>query len=260
MFGAECRVKWRLLTCARAFTPRIVTDEDTTCLTMQVTMQQLILDLLPDQTPALSHFLPGDNVELLAALENWLKQPVQAYPGNLFVIWGPTGCGKSFLSQCMVSAGFSPLPLSEMLLTAPAQGWTLEDAQKLDAHGQQDLFRHLVRLAHAGERLLVTMDLPPDAQTGLREDVRTRLGAGHIYRLEPLNEPDQRQLLAQRAEHRGWALTPDVLDYLYQRAPRDLSSLAGLIRRLDELSLEQKRRITLPLLREALTESAVTTD
>lgn len=75
---------------------------------MQVTMQQLILDLLPDQTPALSHFLPGNNVELLAALENWLKQPVQAYPGNLFVIWGPTGCGKSFLSQCMVSAGFSP--------------------------------------------------------------------------------------------------------------------------------------------------------
>jgi len=218
-------------------------------------MQQLILDLLPDQTPSLSHFLPGDNVELLAALENWLTQPVQAYPGNLFVIWGPTGCGKSFLSQC---TGFSPLPLADTLLAPPAQGWILEDAQKLDTNSQQDLFRHLVRLAHAGERLLVTMDLPPDAQQHLREDVRTRLGAGHIYRLEPLNEPAQRQLLAQRAEHRGWKLTPDVLDYLYQRAPRDLSSLAGLIRRLDELSLEQKRRITLPLLREALAESFVT--
>ena len=224
-------------------------------------MQQLILDLLPDQTPSLSHFLPGDNVELLAALENWLNQPVQAYPGNLFVIWGPTGCGKSFLSQC---TRFSPLPLADTLLTSPTQGWVVEDAQKLDANGQQDLFRHLVRLAHAGERLLVTMDLPPDAQSHLREDVRTRLGAGHIYRLEPLNEAAQRQLLAQRAEHRGWALTPEVLDYLYQRAPRDLSSLAGLIRRLDELSLEQKRPITLPLLRAALAESfvtpAVTTD
>ncbi|MFZ9616081.1 MAG: HdaA/DnaA family protein, partial [Fluviibacter sp.] len=46
----------------------------------------------------------------------------------------------------------------------------------------------------------------------------------------------------------------------YQRAPRDLSSLAGLIRRLDDLSLEQKRRITLPLLRTALAESTVTAD
>lgn len=226
-------------------------------------MQQLILDLLPDQTPSLRHFLPGENVELLAALENWLHQPAPTYPGNLFVIWGPTGSGKSFLSQCLVSAGFNPLPLPEMRLPPPAQGWVLEDAQKLDEAGQQDLFRHLVRLAHAGERLLVTMDLPPDAQTGLREDVRTRLGAGHIYRLEPLDEPAQRRLLAKRAEQRGWALTPEVLDYLYQRAPRDLSSLAGLIRRLDELSLEQKRRITLPLLRAALaesTDSAVTTD
>ena len=223
-------------------------------------MQQLILDLLPDQTPALQHFLPGENVELLSALENWLNQPVAAYPGNLFVIWGPTGSGKSFLSQCLISGGFSALPLSDRLLTPPAQGWVLEDAQKLDANGQQDLFRHLVRLAHAGERLLVTMDLPPDAQPDLREDVRTRLGAGHIYRLAPLDEAAQRLLLAQRAEHRGWALTPDVLDYLYQRAPRDLSSLSTLIRRLDELSLEHKRRITLPLLRTALAESTVTAD
>jgi DnaA family protein len=227
---------------------------------MQVTMQQLILDLLPDQTPALQHFLPGENVELLSALENWLNQPVQAYPSNVFVIWGPTGCGKSFLSQCMLSAGFSPLPLTEMLLSAPTLGWVLEDAHKLDANGQQDLFRHLVRLAQTNERLLVTMDLPPDAQPDLREDVRTRLGAGHIYRLAPLDEAAQRLLLAQRAEHRGWALTPDVLDYLYQRAPRDLSSLSALIRRLDELSLEHKRRITLPLLRKALAESTVTAD
>jgi DnaA-homolog protein len=223
---------------------------------MQVTMQQLILDLLPDQTPALQHFLPGKNVELLTALENWLNQPVQPYPNNVFVIWGPAGCGKSFLSQCLFHEGFSVLPLSEMLLPARAPGWVMEDAQKLGAKDQQDLFRHLVRLAQTNERLFVTLDRPPDTQSGLREDVRTRLGAGHIYRLEPLSEPDQRQLLAQRAEHRGWALTPEVLNYLYHRAPRDLSSLAGLIRRLDDLSLEQKRRITLPLLRAALAESA----
>lgn len=90
----------------------------------------------------------------------------------------------------------------------------------------------------------------------MREDVRTRLGAGLIYRLAPLNESQQRQLLAARAKQRGWQLTEDVLDTLYQRAPRDLSSLSRLIERLDQLSLEQKRRITLPLLRTALAESA----
>ncbi len=216
-------------------------------------MQQLLLNLLPDPTPSLSHFLPGDNTELLEALQQWLESP-QAYPGNLFVVWGASGAGKSFLARCLTEQGFEPLPLAQSALPPAKRGWLLDNAQALDADGQQDLFRHLIRLAETNERLFVTLDAPPDTLP-LREDVRTRLGAGHIYRLAPLNETQQRSLLAQRAEQRGWQLTADVLDTLYQRAPRDLSSLTRLVERLDQLSLEQKRRITLPLLRTALAET-----
>lgn len=217
-------------------------------------MQQLLLNLLPDPTPSLRHFLPGDNTELLEALEAWLNAP-QAYPGNLFVVWGGEGAGKSFLTRCLAEQGLTPLPLSQQLLPPAKSGWLLDDAQKLDTAGQQDLFRHLIRLAQTNERLFLTMDAAPDMQRTLREDVRTRLGAGHIYRLTPLDEAQQRTLLAQRATQRGWQLTTEVLDTLYQRAPRDLSSLTRLIERLDQLSLEQKRRITLPLLRTALSET-----
>lgn len=217
-------------------------------------MQQLLLNLLPDPTPSLRHFLPGDNTELLKALQQWLETP-QAYPGNLFVVWGSGGTGKSFLNRCLAEQGFNPLPLAQQLLPAAKTGWLIDDAQQLDADCQQDLFRHLIRLAQTNEHLFITLDAPPDMQPGLREDVRTRLGAGHIYRLAPLNEPQQRSLLAQRAQQRGWQLTDDVLDTLYQRAPRDLGSLTRLIERLDQLSLEHKRRITLPLLRTALAET-----
>ena len=217
-------------------------------------MQQLLLNLLPDPTPSLSHFMPGDNAELLEALQSWLEAP-QAYPGNLFVVWGSEGVGKSFLTRCLAEKGFTRLPLNEPSPTASKTGWLLDDAQNLDADDQQNLFRHLIRLAQTSERLFVTLDAAPDMQDALRDDVRTRLGAGHIYRLTPLNEHQQRTLLAQRAAQRGWQLTDDVLDTLYQRAPRDLSNLTRLIERLDQLSLEQKRRITLPLLRTALTET-----
>ena len=218
-------------------------------------MQQLLLDLLPDPTPSLSHFLAGDNIELLAALQFWLDTP-QAYPGNLFVIWGASGTGKSFLCQCLKSLEFSTLPLEQQQLPAKTLGgWLLDGAHLLNSAQQQDLFRHLVRLAQSNERLFVTMEGPPDSQNLIREDVRTRFGAGHIYRLQPLNELQQQSLLAQRAIQRGWQLTPEVLNTLYQRAPRDLSSLTRLIERLDQLSLEQKRPITLPLLRSALAET-----
>ncbi len=217
-------------------------------------MQQLLLNLIPDPTPSLSHFVPGDNAELLEALVRWLDAP-QAYPGNLFVVWGAEGVGKSFLTRCLIETGFAALPLDQQRLPPAPTGWLIDDAQNLNANRQQDLFRHLIRLAQTNERLFVTMDASPDMQSMLREDVRTRLGAGHIYRLCPLNENQQRSLLAQRAAQRGWQLTDDVLNTLYQRAPRDLSNLTRLIERLDQLSLEQKRRITLPLLRTALTET-----
>lgn len=217
-------------------------------------MQQLLLNLLPDPAPSLSHFLPGDNRELLEALPQWLASP-QAYPGNLFVVWGNEGAGKSLLTRCLAEKGLMPLPLDQTQLPPAANGWFIDNAHKLDATGQQNLFRHLIRLAQTNERLFVTMDAAPDMQRTLREDVRTRLGAGHIYRLTPLNENQQRLLLAQRAQQRGWQLTDDVLDTLYLRAPRDLSSLTRLVERLDQLSLEQKRRITLPLLRSALAET-----
>ena len=217
-------------------------------------MQQLLLNLLPDPTPSLSHFLPGDNTELCDTLPQWLAD-VPTYPGNLFVAWGPSGVGKSFLCRCLSAQGFSPLPLAQQLLPTAKAGWFIDDAQQLDTEAQQHLFRHLIRLAQTNERLFVTLNAPPDMQPDLREDVRTRLGAGHIYRLAPLDETRQRALLAQRAQQRGWQLTDEVLDTLYQRAPRDLSSLTRLIERLDQLSLQQKRRITLPLLRTALAET-----
>ena len=217
-------------------------------------MQQLLLNLLPDPTPSLSHFMPGDNTELLEALQQWCDRP-QTYPGNLFVVWGTEGSGKSFLARCLGEMGLSRLPLGQPELPSTPKGWFLDDAHRLDVSGQQNLFRHLIRLAQTSDRLFVTLDVSPEMQHALRDDVRTRLGAGHIYRLTPLDEAQQRHLLAQRAQQRGWQLTTDVLDTLYQRAPRDLSSLTRLIERLDQLSLEQKRRITLPLLRTALTET-----
>ena len=60
------------------------------------------------------------------------------------------------------------------------------------------------------------------------------------------------EALATQAEARGLRLPQDALDYLLARAPRDMRSLAALLAALDRYSLEQKRAITVPLLREVL--------
>ena len=86
----------------------------------------------------------------------------------------------------------------------------------------------------------------------MREDLRTRLGSGLIYRVHPLSDDEKIAALTQQAAARGMRLAPETFDYLLARAPRDMRSLAALLVALDRYSLEYKRAITLPVLREVL--------
>ena len=51
---------------------------------------------------------------------------------------------------------------------------------------------------------------------------------------------------------RGLRLEPEIVQYLLRHGRRDLTSLLRTLDALDAASLERKRAITLPLLREVL--------
>ena len=58
--------------------------------------------------------------------------------------------------------------------------------------------------------------------------------------------------LRELAQARGLRLPPEAFAYLFLRAPRDMRSLAALLMTIDRYSLEEKRPVTLALLREVL--------
>ena len=95
----------------------------------------------------------------------------------------------------------------------------------------------------------------PPLQLALREDLRTRLGSGLIFRLHALSDEEKISALAAQAKARGLSLPSGALDYLLARVPRDMRSLMAFLVALDRYSLEHKRPITLPLLREVLHHS-----
>ena len=88
----------------------------------------------------------------------------------------------------------------------------------------------------------------------LREDLRTRLGWGHVFAIQPLAEEQTRAALRREADRRGLFFSDDVMDYLLTRFARDLKHLMALLDRLDEFSLSTKRAITVPLLKRMLAE------
>ena len=86
----------------------------------------------------------------------------------------------------------------------------------------------------------------------LREDLRTRLGWGHIFALQPLAEAQSRAVLRQAADARGVFLGDEVMDYMLTRFSRDLGSLMQLLDHLDQYALQTQRALTIPLVRAML--------
>jgi DnaA family protein len=99
--------------------------------------------------------------------------------------------------------------------------------------------------------LIATAKHPP-GQLQLREDLRTRLGWGLIYQLHGLSDEEKIAALTLSAEARGLQLSTGVIPYLLTHFRRDMQSLSAMLNALDRYSLETKRAITVPLLRELL--------
>lgn len=215
-------------------------------------MRQLILDLVPDHPPTLENFAAGGNADALTALAGWLAEDNRE--PSLF-LWGDSGAGKSHLLSALAAGGavYVDAAADPELATVAGEApfLAVDNVEALAADGQIALFNHFNRLRADGGRLLAAGRVPP-AQLALREDLRTRLGSGLIYRLRPLSDAEKSAALGEQALRRGMRLPPEALAYLLARAPRDMRSLAALLAALDRYSLEHKRPLTLPLLREVL--------
>lgn len=235
-------------------------------------MQQLVLDLLPPPAPSFDNYVAGRNAEALAALQAWLADP--APPTTCLLLWGEARSGRSHLLRAALAgrptalatppaalavdgaastdlAGLDDLPEGIALLVA-------DNVDALDETGQVRLFNAFNRLKMRGGGLLAAASQPP-AALAVREDLRTRLGSGLIYRLTPLSDAEKITALAARAARLGLALPAGALDYLLGHAPRDMASLTAIIDALNRFTLEHKRPVTLPLLRTLIQRDAAET-
>ena len=198
-------------------------------------MRQLALGISPPPEPTLDNFVPGANTELLARL----RELAGGRPAESIVyLWGEAGSGRSHLLAGTARAALRPLTVAD-------------DVERLDDASQVMLFNRINEARESGGAVLAAGNAPP-AQLAVREDLRSRLGWGLAYQVKPLTDAERAVFLSMEAARRGIRLADDVVWYLLARVRRDLSSLGAILDFLDRVSLEQQRRVTLPLVREAL--------
>ena len=228
---------------------------------------QLSLNLRLKDASSFGNFLAGPNKEameqLRAAVVTATTREKASEP--TMYLWGAEGSGKTHLLQaaCRLAQelGIAPVyvPLADVMELTPSllEGVEavplvcLDDVERAAGRTEWEsaLFSLVERLRAADGMLVVAAAAPPD-RLGLRlPDLVSRLAWGTVYALQPLDDAQKLEAVRLRAQHRGFEMPEDVARYILSRYPRDLPSLFGLLDRIDQASLTQQRRVTIPFLR-----------
>ena len=162
-------------------------------------------------------------------LEHWSLWPVMES-----VLVGPRKSGRSLLGR---------------IFAAKINATLIDNA---DAHDEEALF-HAWNAAQASRvpLLLIAESMP--AAWGIRlPDLRSRLLATPTVAIDEPDDELAAKLIEKLLIARGLLPAPEVLRYLTPRIERSYLAIHRTVEAMDELSLERRQRITVPVARDVL--------
>ena len=229
-------------------------------------MKQIALDIGLPTGPTLTNFCAGPNEAALRHMELWVgaktgagaelptRSPVPTY------FWGAPGSGKSHLLKAArealreQGARVGWLDAGVLEPAEFSESWAavvLDDVHLYTAQQQHMAFNWFVNAQTHQRPVLAAGEYAP-IDLKLRDDLRTRLGWGHVFNLQPLSEPERRAVLRKAADARGVFLSDEVMDFMLTRFSRDLGSLMELLELMDGYALQTQRAITVPLIKSMM--------
>lgn len=231
---------------------------------MSVAETQLTLRLTPQEIYRLNNFLFARS-----ETEQALKAFCQLDNLDFLYLSGENGTGKTHLliacAEKVQQQGFRVIYLSLAELIQTAEPGVLQSLEQADLLCLDDLeaiagnrewevalFHCFNRLHDANGHLLVATEHNP-ANTRIElPDLRSRLATGLVYQLTSMSDQQKQQALILQAQSRGLSMSDEVAQYLLRHYGRDMPALMTVLQQLDKASLQAKRRLTIPFVRQVL--------
>lgn len=221
--------------------------------------QQLTLGIRLRDDATFDNYYADDNEQVVYNLQN------QQDP--YIFLFGEAGTGKTHLLQAACHAGGKKglpvvyLPLAEQdLVPAMLDGLenmaliALDDIHQVvgDDVWELALFNLYNRVRERGGFMLVSSSIPLASLNIKLADLRSRFSWGPVFQLTALSDKGKQYALQQRAKNRGLELSDDAVKYLLKRSSRDMNSLFFLFEKLDKASMIEKRKLTIPFIKNYL--------
>ena len=189
-------------------------------------------------------------------------------PRSYLYIWGSPHSGKTHLLQALChqestdgkSVIYIPFREHEKLTPEMLGGLEgldlicLDDLQLVSGEPgwENALFVLFNEVKESGSKLVMSANSSPQELRFDLKDWHSRIQSVPVFRLLNLYDEERVLALQFRARKRGIELNSAVAEFIYQRSNRGISQLIDVLNKLDQVSLVEKRKLTIPLIKTTM--------
>lgn len=226
-------------------------------------INQLTLNLRLRDEATFENFQIGENEELIESLKNLFSS--NEFP--VVYLWGRDVGRTHLLQSCCQLA--SQLNLTSIFLSLKNHQQfspqilegiedvflvCLDDVEAIAKNPEwEEALFHFYNRSREKEARLVVSGCSTANQLGFSlPDFTSRLAMALCYQVKPLTDSQKLIALKSRAQARGIILGEEVGQYLLTHCPRNMRTLFQTLDCLDMASLQSKRKLTIPFVKEVL--------
>ena len=228
--------------------------------------KQLNLDVKLDEAINLNNFILCPSTEII------LKASKDFVSGSdtikTFFLWGKKGTGKNYLLHS-INREFLEKKLHSAFVSFDNNSLdnpsVLEGLEELDVifiesmeqfpcskEWELALFNLINACLLKDCKIFISSGVTAKQLEINLVDLKSRLLAFPAFELPEINEDEKIKALKEAASRKGWELEDNVLSYILTHTSRNLSDLMSLMNELDTFSLEKKRKVSIALVRELI--------
>ncbi|MBT8439241.1 MAG: DnaA regulatory inactivator Hda [Gammaproteobacteria bacterium] len=214
----------------------------------------------------LQDFIASNSDEIISAV----KQTVASSEHEFLYLWSAERSGKTHLLSALCSLAekseqtviYLPMQQANDLSPEIFEGLEAADIICIDdinciagiPDWEQAVFNLYNRLRDSNRKLVVTSHSSPASIAVSLPDLKSRLAWGISLGIASLDDADKKHILQIRAKNIGMELSDEAVSYLLNHHSRDLASLIQTLDKLEKASLIEKRKVTIPFLKDQLSQ------
>ena len=214
-----------------------------------------------NKSSMLGFYTSQENAHLISLLKD------SNFIDDLF-IYGIKESGKTFLLQAMCNSYSSMnksslyVPLKKVINYGVEIFESLENIDLICLDGieqvisklewEKEIFNLINKALISKSRLILTSSKNLKSLNFSLPDLESRIKKIQSYELYPIDDKDLLDALKYISQFKSINLGDKEAKYLVTYSQRDISNLVQILESLDRLSMEMKRKITIPLIKEVI--------